>query len=414
MLHELLQLESTIAALLKQARKMFRADVAEILLLPEGTARRASLSAIRGDEEAVLLQPVRPEPSQGIWARVVLEGKAQLLAKPIRPEALRTYFAERGIKDVMIGPLLGKNATIGTVMVANRLGDVGTFDEEDLKLFETLANHASVSIENARLVADLEHSLAHLTELNRLKDDFAATVSHELRTPLTAIQGYVKTLLRRGSSFDEVEQRSFLEAIARQSDRLRRLIEDVLEVSRIESGRGQARSSRVNLLEIASSVVEEARQSALGHSFTIDIPAELPAIYTDPGKVRQILSNLVDNAVKYSARGSRVTIAATRDARAEQERVVVRVKDEGEGVPEDLRERIFERFYQVNQSSTREAGGTGLGLYVCSRLAGVVGGRVCLESSGSNGSTFCLVLPADGAPASGGRSGEVLATSGAL
>ena len=135
----------------------------------------------------------------------------------------------------MVAPLFGEDEVVGTMIVGNRLGDVSTFDAEDLKLFETLANHASVSLENARLVGRLEESLAHLTEMNRLKDDFVASVSHELRTPLTSILGYVKTLLRPDVDFKESEEHQFLQTIERQGERLRVLIEDLLEVSRLES-----------------------------------------------------------------------------------------------------------------------------------------------------------------------------------
>ena len=140
-----------------------------------------------------------------MWAEVVASAKAVSVPRPIADDRMRLYFASRGVfKDAMVAPLFGEDgAVVGTLLVGDRLGDVSTFDQEDLKLLETLANHASVSLENARLVERLQESLIHLTEMNRLKDDFVAAVSHELRTPLTSIQGYVKTLLRpEMESFD--------------------------------------------------------------------------------------------------------------------------------------------------------------------------------------------------------------------
>jgi signal transduction histidine kinase len=289
----------------------------------------------------------------------------------------------------MVAPLLGEHGVVGTIMVGDRLGDVSSFDTEDLKLFETLANHASVSLENAGLVDRLKESLAHLTEMNRLKDDFVAAVSHELRTPLTSIQGYVKTLLRPEVDFDPEQQRSFLEAVDRQSDRLRNLIEDLLAVSRLESEELRTASAIVSLPTLVERVVDELGERKASHPMSLDFEDELPVVVSDEGKIHQILLNLVDNAFKYAPEGTEVTVSGRREA----EGVVLSVSDLGEGVPTDVQERIFDRFYQVDQSSTRKVGGTGLGLYICRRLGEAIGGRVWLERSTPEGSTFSLWIP---------------------
>ena len=129
------------------------------------------------------MTPVEFDPTEGVWARVASEDVAVLVARPITNDRLRKHFAERNMRDAMVAPLHGEGTVIGTMTVGNRLGEVTTFNSEDLKLFETLANHASVSVQNARLIEQLEESLAHLTEMNRLKDDFVAAVS---TTPDTA------------------------------------------------------------------------------------------------------------------------------------------------------------------------------------------------------------------------------------
>jgi signal transduction histidine kinase len=245
-----------------------------------------------------------------------------------------------------------------------------------------------VSVQNARLIEQLEESLAHLTEMNRLKDDFVAAVSHELRTPLTSIQGYVKTLLRPNVDWPAETQRDFMETIDRQADRLRNLIEDLLTVSRIEADREAPDLTSLSL-PVMSREIADDRGASDSHSIALDFEEGFPDVLTDESMVHQIISNLIDNAAKYSPSGSTITIAG----RAEGASAVISVGDEGDGIDEELQDKIFERFYQIDQSSTRQAGGTGLGLYICRKLAGAVGGDLWLESSGANGSVFSLRIP---------------------
>lgn len=248
---------------------------------------------------------------------------------------------------------------------------------------------AKVSLENTRLVARLEDSLAHMTELNRLKDEFVAVVSHELRTPLTSIQGYVKTLIQLSDELGEEQRRSFLEAADRQGDRLRRLIEQLLIVGRLESHVEPLTVSALSLGQLTRHVVDELRPLAHGHTFDVRFSPNLSLVETDEAKVHQILTNLIENALKYSPPDTRVTIRGLEAATG----VVVSVEDEGPGIPPEAQERVFERFYQADQSITRSVGGTGLGLYICKRLAETIGARLWLERSGQGGSEFRLLVP---------------------
>src|SRR5205085_8655055 len=224
---------------------------------------------------------------------------------------------------------------------------------------------------------------------NRLKDEFVAVVSHELRTPLTSIQGYVKTLLQLTGDLDVEQQRSFLEAAERQSERLRRLIEQLLVVSRLESHVEPLTVTTFSLRALTREVTDELRVTANGQVFDLRFEEMAPPIETDEAKVRQILSNLIENAIKYSPPDSRITI---RESLTDGGRVLS-VEDEGSGIPKDSHDRVFERFYQVDQSNTRRVGGTGLGLYICSKMADSLGARLWLESSDEQGSVFSLALP---------------------
>jgi len=267
---------------------------------------------------------------------------------------------------------------------------------------------ATASLHNTELVHRLEIALEQEKELGRLKDDFVAVVSHELRTPLTSIQGYIKTMLQLGSQLGTREERSFLEAADRQSDRLRRLIEQLLAVARLESHVEPITLSPVSVQQVARHVVDELHASGHGQTFDLRFDATLPLVETDEAKVHQILSNLVENALKYSPPDTRICVRGARMS----DGVVVSVEDEGAGIPEEAQERIFERFFQVDSSATRSVGGTGLGLYICRKLADAIGGRLWLERSGPEGTVFRLWIP-DRPPSSDEADPEQLLPVGA-
>lgn len=382
------QSDSVMLSLLTQARAMFAAEISEIVLFPAAAGDKAQCTTLGPGDEVTALHDIDLDPATGVWARVASEGEALLLKQPIANKQLRKHFEQRGMKDAMVAPLRTDNGVVGTMTIANHLGDVSTFDTDDLHLLKTLVNHTSVWLENVRLIDRLEESLAHLTEMNRLKDDFVATVSHELRTPLTSIQGYIKTLLRPEVEFEADERRSFLEVIDRQSGRLRALIEDLLVVSRLESHEQPPNVDVIALPEIIDQVVEELGDSDAGR-VEIEPAEDLPRIISDASKVMQVLSNLIGNALKYSAPDTTVTVTAEVDGRG----VTVSVSDQGGGIPDELAEQVFDRFFQVDQSNTRTSGGTGLGLYISRRFAEMIGARVWLESSSDSGSTFCIWIP---------------------
>ncbi|MDQ3660122.1 MAG: ATP-binding protein [Actinomycetota bacterium] len=388
--HQSLEMDAVLLSLLSSGCEMFRAEMAEIVLFPQTVDEPAYITTLGPGEQLDVMRAVELDPTEGVWARVAAEGRAVLVPRPISNVRLRTYFAARGVRDAIAAPLHGESGVVGSMMVANRLSDVSTFCPEDVTLIETLANHASVSLENARLVDRLKESLIHLTEMNRLKDDFVATVSHELRTPLTSISGYIKILARKSDKLSSEQKSLFVNTIEEQSDRLRCLIEDLLIVSRIESGNHSISESSVSLRDLATAVSEEIGARSSRHRFEIALSSDFPLLLTDAEKLRQILANLVENASKYTPPDTTIYISGRREG----DGVAISVEDEGAGVPAHLHEKVFERFYQVDQSSTRRNGGTGLGLYICRKLAEVLGGSLALERSDGAGSIFTLRLPA--------------------
>jgi signal transduction histidine kinase len=269
---------------------------------------------------------------------------------------------------------------------------------------EALAADTGMALEKDPLVG-LRESILDLTEANRLKDDFVAMVSHELRTPMTVIQGAVKTLLRRELDLTRHDLDSLLKAIERNADRLQRIIEDLLIVSRIQSAGDGLEVSSMSLPSVVEQVCEELAQSDREHPIRVELGDDLPLTVTDESKVRQIVSNLLENACKYTPEGTPITLRG----RVEADDLVISVQDEGPGIPEVLHERIFDRFFQVDGSSKRSVGGVGLGLYICRKLAEALGGRLSLERSDAHGSVFSLALPlvgGNGEAATGKRIGR--------
>jgi PAS domain S-box-containing protein len=224
--------------------------------------------------------------------------------------------------------------------------------------------------------------------LDEMKSHLLSTVSHELRTPLASIKGFASTLLRDDVQWDAATQREFLQIIDQEADRLSELIANLLAMSRLEAGVLRMEFGRVELAPLIEQVLAEMQPRAQGHTLAADVPADLPEVWADERRVRQVLHNLIENALKYSS-GGQVAVRARREGEA----VHVAVSDQGIGIRADQLERIFERFYQVDGAATRRAGGVGLGLSICKGIVEAHGGRIWAESAPGQGSTFHFTLP---------------------
>jgi PAS domain S-box-containing protein len=226
--------------------------------------------------------------------------------------------------------------------------------------------------------------------VEQLKTDFVSTVSHELRTPLAAIYGAAMTLRRRDVNVDSEQRDRLLEVISGESDRLARIVNDILWASRLESGRMQVAIERCDSAAIATEVADASRPRVPEEiDLVVTAPRGLPPVAADPDKLRQILTNLLDNAVKYSPDGGRIELEVARSGG----RVRFRVSDQGLGVPPAEQDRIFEKFFRLDPNLTRGVGGTGLGLYISRELVTRMNGRIWVDSDGRTGSSFFLELP---------------------
>lgn len=234
------------------------------------------------------------------------------------------------------------------------------------------------------------HDISRLKELERIRQDFVANVSHELRTPLTTIKGYAETLLE-GAMKEEVAFQ-FVQVIKRHTDRLTKIVEDLLTLSKIESKECQLKMEVFSLRDLIDDVIGFVKEPAEKKKISIS-QNEIPSFLTlkaDRNYLEQVLINLLDNAIKYTPEGGRITISAIEN---NSEEIQFSVGDNGIGIPKEDLPRIFERFYRVDKGRSQELGGTGLGLSIVKHLVQAHGGRIWVESRLGEGSTFYFTLP---------------------
>lgn len=253
-------------------------------------------------------------------------------------------------------------------------------------------------VQNEMLTGLLLRDVSRERELERRRDAFVATASHELRTPMTTIMGYSELFLTR--KVPEAVQKEGLQRIYKEGQRLTAIVDDLLNVSRIQSGRLHLEVTRAVLRDIVDEAVAMIKPTAEGHTFVVNVDRGMPLVLADRDKLTQVLINLVTNAVKYSPAGGPVTIAAM--SQAPDGRIVVSVTDTGIGIAPEDRERLFTTFNRIRRPETATIRGSGLGLFIVKGLVELMGGQVWLESEMNHGSTFYFSVPGEATVERGG------------
>jgi signal transduction histidine kinase len=290
-----------------------------------------------------------------------------------------------GLRTLLAVPLTRGPRVAGVLAVADRPGPA-PFRDEDVALLQALAAQASVAVENSRLHQELLTANVQLQEVDRLKNEFVAMVAHDFRSPLMAIRGYAELVLE-DSDIGADNRREFMRTIIAQTGDLARLATDTFLITQMEAGRFDHHWEEV---EPGPFILDAVTRMQTDHPLVLDVPPGMPRLTSDPDRLRQLLTNLVSNAVKYSPGGDAVTVRGRDQAPGQ---VLIQVVDHGLGIPADQMGRLFQKFERVRTPAHERISGTGLGLYICRLIVESHGGRIWAESEPGKGSTFSVLLP---------------------
>ncbi len=282
-------------------------------------------------------------------------------------------------------PMIAAQGIVGALVLENR--STAQHFVTDLPFLEAVAQLIALSIENARLSKELNVARAR-EQTDHFKAELISTLAHEMRTPLTSIKGFSTALLMEEATFSPQDQREFLEIIDQECDVLTQLIHDLLESSIIDAGMLTLEPQPVILSRLAGAIVDDLRRQTDRHRFVVDLDA-LPIVEADPGRIEQVIRNLLDNAVKYSPHGGMIVLRGE----AEPARVIISVSDQGLGIAPEHLNRLFEKFFRIESETDQHVVGSGLGLPIVRTIVESHGGQVWAESKLGQGSTFFFTLP---------------------
>jgi signal transduction histidine kinase len=309
-----------------------------------------------------------------------------LLANP--PTPAQDIIARAGFRALLVVPLLGRDHVVGALVVRRKAQ--GAFPQNTIDLLKTFASQSVLAIQNAHLFTEIDEKSRQLEIASQHKSQFLANMSHELRTPLNAILGYTELILDNIYGETPDKMREVLDRLQANGKHLLGLINDVLDLSKIEAGELTLDLADYSLKEVVQTVFTAVESLATGKklALTIDVAPNLPRGHGDERRLVQVLLNLVGNAIKFTDNGE-VGIKATLSNGS----FTVAVRDTGPGIAESDQDKIFGEFQQADNSATKRKGGTGLGLSIARRIIGMHGGRIWVESDVGKGSTFAFTIP---------------------
>jgi signal transduction histidine kinase len=285
--------------------------------------------------------------------------------------------------------MLWEGKGVGAIFVGRPF--VGPFSDKDIALLRTFADQAVIAIQNARLFHEIQDKSRQLEVANQHKSEFLANMSHELRTPLNAIIGFSEVLLERLFGDINEKQDDYLKDIHSSGRHLLNLINDILDLSKVEAGRMELDLSTFDLPSAIANALTLIRERAQKHGIAMaqNVEPELGDVLADERKFKQILLNLLSNAVKFTPDGGRIDVSARRQG----DNIIIAVHDTGIGIAPEDQEAVFEEFRQVGRNYTSKQEGTGLGLALTRRFVELHGGRISVDSKPGQGSTFTFTLP---------------------
>ena len=328
--------------------------------------------------------------SDALITKIFAEGKIQTIdTLEFQNKAYNKIRELSGMKSHLFVPLEAEEKNIGLFCFCSKTQNF--FNDDKIRLAELIAGQTAAIVENARIHNNLKKVNAELERLNSVKNDFVSMVSHELRTPLTAIKGFVHVVLNEEAGKINEQQKKFLGIVDQSSNHLNHLISGLLDLSKIESGLIALKLEQLDLADVVKKSVETNINQIKNKNIKLrlEIDKELPKISGDYSRLMQVYDNLISNAVKFTDLGGQITITVKEKG----DFIISSVSDNGIGIPEEEHKKIFEKFYQVDSSHTRIAGGTGLGLFIVRTIVELHGGNIWLDSTPGSGSTFSFLIP---------------------
>jgi signal transduction histidine kinase len=379
-----LELEAAFGAFIRELRAFVPFDRTAIVLIEDDTAKTIA-TAGRGASQ--LFPPGSSGPVRGSVLERVRGGDVIVRGNLDRFEYPEDeLFADLGLRSEIVAPLLVGSRPIG--MIALSRTEVDAFSRDDVEMVSLLGRLAATAVQNIRAYEAEHHTVEELRRLSALRADFVSLVSHELRSPMAAVIGAARTLQERWRILSPEQREAFLALIADETNRLAILIGDVLHTSQIEAGTFSYSFSDVDLARLVEDAVTTAAIGQDEVHITSRVSSSLPNIRGDRERLRQVLGNLIENAIKYSPSGGEVEVRAL----PEDGQVKIAVVDHGPGIPHDQQRLIFEKFGRADVAGGSKPG-TGLGLFIARSIAEAHGGTIDVRSSPNAGSTFTLTLP---------------------
>jgi signal transduction histidine kinase len=331
-------------------------------------------------------------PGEGVVGRV-FETRQPLIIKDYQTwEGGTAVGKETGLHACLAVPLVRSGQALGALGIRSYEPTV-QYTEDDARMLGLFGDQAAAALTTVDAFSRQRQAVEQLERLNRAKSEFVSIVSHEFRTPLTGIQGFSEMM--RDEELTIEEMREYAGDINKDSQRLNRMITEMLDLDRMESGRMTIHPERMDINAVIADVADRVRPNAPNHTLTLELQPDLPEVQADRDRMTQVASNLLNNAVKYSPTGGRITMTTRLDG----DQLRLDVRDEGLGIPADALETIFERFSRVDSQATKDIQGTGLGLPIVRQIVQLHGGKVWAESELGKGSVFHVVLPLAGAGA---------------